>query len=96
MVNGVYQVAYTGAKGYYMQLQLGMLCTGLQHSVLVIWGGSESLKLQVPFNQTYVDQHVERLRNFYFSKMLPKVVDDFDQGRLQLCSKYKDLATCSP
>ena len=78
-----------------MQLQLGMLCTGLKRSLLVIWGGSECLKVEVPFSQSYVDQHVERLRSFYFSKMLPKIVDDFELGRLQLCAKYKDLAKCS-
>ena len=86
-----YHIAYNGQKGYYMQVQLGMHCTGLQHAKLVIWNKTEHLEIEVPYDQGFVQEQITRLRTFYFSHMLPKIVDYFVEGRLQFCSKYLSI-----
>lgn len=86
-----YHVACNGPKGYYMQVQLGMHCTGLQHCKLVIWNKTEHLEIEVPYDQGFVQEHITRLRTFYFSHMLPKIVAHFVEGRLQFCSKYLSI-----
>ncbi|XP_063073553.1 uncharacterized protein LOC134464036 [Engraulis encrasicolus] len=86
-----YLIASNGQKGYYMQVQLGMYCTGLQHAKLVIWNKTEHLEIEVPYDQDFVEEHIPRLRTFYFSHMLPKIVDDFVEGRLQFCSRYLSI-----
>lgn len=86
-----YHIACNGPKGYYMQVQLGMHCTGLQHAKLVIWNKTEHLEIEVPYDQGFVQGHITRLRTFYFSHMLPKIVDDFVEGRLQFCTKYLSI-----
>lgn len=91
MANGEYYLTCNGPKGYYMQVQLGMNCTGLRHTQLVVWNKTEHLELQVPLNQAFVQEHVARLRTFYFTHMLPKIVDDFVEGRMVLCSKYLNI-----
>nr|XP_055075234.1 uncharacterized protein LOC129454684 [Misgurnus anguillicaudatus] len=83
-----YHIACNGPKGYYMQVQIGMHCTGFQHSKLVIWNKTEHLEIEVPYDQAFVQEHIIRLRTFYFTHMLPKIVDDFVEGKLQFCSKY--------
>ena len=86
-----YHIACNGQKGYYMQVQLGMHCTGLQHAKLVIWNKTEHLEIEVPYDQGFVQEQITRLRTFYFSHMLPKIVDYFVEGRLQFCSKYLSI-----
>lgn len=49
-----YHIACNGQKGYYMQAQLGLHCTGLQHSKLVIWNKTEHLVIEVPYDQGFV------------------------------------------
>ena len=87
LANGQYLLASNGPKGYYMQVQLGMHCTGLQHALLVIWTNTEHIKIQVALDKGYVQSHVTRLRTFYHTHMLPKIVDDYVTGSLQLCTK---------
>ncbi|CAM4659064.1 unnamed protein product [Leuciscus chuanchicus] len=91
MPTGDFHLSFNGPKGYYMQVQLGMHCTGLRQALLVIWSNTECLQLNVPYDQTFVEGHISRLHSFYFTDMLPKVVDDFDDGRLELCSRYMNV-----
>ncbi|XP_026108195.1 uncharacterized protein LOC113080163 isoform X2 [Carassius auratus] len=91
MPTGECHLSFNGPKGHYMQVQLGMHCTGLRQALLVIWSNTECLQLNVLYDQTFVEGHISRLHSFYFTHMLPKVVDDFDDGRLELCSRYMDV-----
>lgn len=64
-----YHIACNGPKGYYMQIQIGMHCTGLQHSKLVIWNKTEHLEIEVPYDQGFVQGHITRLL-FHFISLL--------------------------
>ena len=68
-----------------------MMCPGLQSCVLVIWTPTEHLELDILFDKQYTDAHMTRLQNFYFVHMLPRLVDDFLEKKLKLCTKYLDL-----
>ena len=59
------------------QTQLTMMCLGLQSCVLVIWTPMEHLELDILFDQKYTEAQMKHLQNFYFSHMLPRLVDDF-------------------
>ncbi|CAJ1071402.1 uncharacterized protein LOC125296826 [Xyrichtys novacula] len=91
LADGHYLLASNGPKGYYMQVQLGMHCTGLPRALLVIWNNTEHIEIQVPYDKHFLQTHITRLRTFYFTHMLPKIVDDFVKGRLQLCNTYLTL-----
>ena len=85
LVNAEYQVSRKGSRGYYMQVQMGMHCTGLGKAMLLLWSSSDNIELVVPFDPVFVQQQVTRLRDFYFAHMLPRIVDDFLQRNLELC-----------
>lgn len=87
LANGQYLLASSGPKGYYMQVQLGMHCTGLRHALLVTWNNTEDIEIQVPFDKYLIQRHITRPCTFYCVHMLPKIVD-FVKGILQLCNKY--------
>lgn len=90
---GQYIVNPKGPRGYYRQLQLGMHCLGLKTSCLVIWTPVQHLELDVPYDNGFVTTYMQRLRSFYFKHMLPKVVDEFVEGRLQLSDRYMKMVS---
>ncbi|KAK7495572.1 hypothetical protein BaRGS_00013270 [Batillaria attramentaria] len=81
-----------GKRGYYMQVQLTMFCTGLRECIFFVWSDRGHMLVPVHYNEEYVHHHVNRLRNFYFSSMLPRLADDFNAGSLKLCKGYTDIA----
>lgn len=88
MVDGVPQLQPNGSRGYYLQVQLGMFCTRLERCKLLVWAPSEKVVIDVPFDLEYCSQVLPKLKSFYFSHMLPRIVDEFLSGRLVLCHKY--------
>nr|XP_055032018.1 uncharacterized protein LOC129420887 [Misgurnus anguillicaudatus] len=89
--DGKYLILPNGQSGYYLQIQLTMMCLGLQSCKLVIWTSTEHLELDISFDKKYTDAHMKHLQNFYFLHMLPRLVDDFVAKKLKLCPKYLDL-----
>lgn len=73
--DGQYVILPNGPRGYYLQVQLTMMCLGLQTCNLVIWTPSEHLELDIPSDEAFTDTHIKHLENFYFSQMLPTLVD---------------------
>lgn len=91
LANGQYILASNGPKGYYMQVQLGMHCTGWPvHSVLVTWNDTKHIEIQVPFDEDFIQRRISRLCALYFAHMLPKIIDCV-KGSLQLCNKYLSI-----
>ncbi|XP_041842517.1 uncharacterized protein LOC121640735 [Melanotaenia boesemani] len=91
MDGGQFHLALNGQGGYYQQIQLTMLCTGLESCKLLIWTPSESLELDVPFDKDYAEKEMHRLQGFYFMHMLPRLVDDFLARKIKLCLRYLEL-----
>lgn len=91
LIDGVPQLQKTGARGYYMQVQLGMFCTGLRMAKLFIWSPNDTLSFSVPFDEFYVQERVAHLKRFYFTTMLPQLVDEFVGQRLSLHSAYANI-----
>lgn len=81
-----------GKRGFYLQVQLTMFCTGLRNCLFFVWSDQGHVLVRVPYNEEYVDRNVNRLRNFYFSNMLPRLVDDFHAGHFKLCKGYNNIA----
>lgn len=50
LVDGEFQLQKTGSRGYYMQVQLTMFCTGLKTTTLVIWTPSEHVSFTVQYD----------------------------------------------
>lgn len=63
-----------------MLIELHMFCTGLKTARLMIWTPDENVVLIVPFDEIFVREQVNRLRVFYFSCMLPQLLDEFIGG----------------
>ena len=77
---------------YFKQVQLTMLCTGLQDCKFVVFTDpAHSLVVDIPFSATFVSKEVERLKKFYFRHLLPRIVDDFESGRFQFRSEYGEF-----
>jgi hypothetical protein len=91
LVDGERFLKENGPSGYYLQMQLGMLCTGSGMAKFVIWTKNCSLLLDVKYNQEYVSRKVDHLEKFYFEQLLPRVVDDYSEGRFVLSREYKNL-----
>lgn len=66
LVDGELQLQKTGSRGYYMQVQLTVFCTGLKSARLLIWTPSEQVSFTVQYDEVFVREQVERLRGFYF------------------------------
>lgn len=82
--DGQYVLYTKGPRGYSMHVKIGMYCLGLQSAKLVMWAQAEHIELEVPFDKVFVITHIRKLRSFYFQHTLPKLVDDFMKGRLQV------------
>lgn len=91
MEKGTPQLQPNGPRGFYMQVQLAMFCTGLRACKLLIWVPSQQVLLHVPYNAQFCDKTVARLKTFYFKYMLPHVSDEFQAGCLLLSTRYLQL-----
>lgn len=40
------------------------------------------------YDEAFVTEQVKRLRGFYFSRMLPQLVDEYAAGRFKLNKRY--------
>ena len=68
-----------------------MMCLGLQSCKLVIWTPNEHMEFDISYDKEFTDTHMTHLQNFYFTHMLPKLVDDFVAKKIKLCPKYQNL-----
>ncbi len=91
LVDGELQLQKTGSRGYYIQIQLTMFCTGLKSATLLIWTPSEHVSFTVQYDEAFVTELVKRLRGFYFSRMLPRLVEEYAAGRLKLNERYIEI-----
>jgi hypothetical protein len=89
-VNGSLTLKENGSRGYYMQVQLALYCTGLQLCKFVVWTADQYVIVDVPINEDYIAKLVSRLKSFYFLHMLPRLADDFQSKRLILSKTYRD------
>ncbi|CAC5397820.1 unnamed protein product [Mytilus coruscus] len=81
--NGDLVVKEKGIRGIYLQLQLTMYCTGLKQCKLLVWMGVDEHKyIDILYNETYVNNQVTRLKNFYVKKLLPCLVNEIQDDRL--------------
>lgn len=85
------ELQHKGSRGYYMQVQLTMFCTGLRKCVFFVWSEHKHLLVDVIYNEKYVQDVVCRLKSFYFSPMLPRLVDDFKVCWLKITKLYKEI-----
>lgn len=81
LVDGVPQLQPNGACLYYMQVQMVMFCTGLERCKLLAWAPSEQVVI-VPFDVKFCADVIPKLKAFYFTHMLPRIVDEFQSGKL--------------
>lgn len=71
-----------------MQLNLHSTHTYMQLGKLVIWTTNEYKVIDVQYDQQFCEAAISRLCCFYFNKLLPRVVDDFECGRFKISKKY--------
>lgn len=83
----------TGSRGYYTQVQLTLYCTNLQRCLFVVWTQAEMERVIVERDNNTIDELIQRLRHFYFTAMLPRIVDDFNSGRLEFGALYEALCS---
>lgn len=77
-----------GGRGYYLQVQLNMLCSNLKKALLYVWTSKEQLPVSVPYDETYVNEEIKRLQKFYFSFYLPRCADMYQMDLLKLSDEY--------
>ena len=78
-----------GNRGYYMQTQLTMFCTGLRKCKLLVWVNPHDFQfVDVEYNLAYINEHLNRLRTFYIKKMLPRIADEFEEDRLKFSKLF--------
>ena len=83
--NGDFTLKEKGGIGFFQQIQLTMYCTGLRKCKLLIWLSADDHKfVDVFYDETYIINHVTRLRNFYAKKLLPCIVDEIQEDRLMM------------
>ncbi len=44
--------------------------------------------MDIPFDKKYAEAHMQQLQKFYFLHMLPALVDDFTDKKINLCKNY--------
>lgn len=88
LVGGVPQLLKNGPRGFFVQVQLGMLCTGLRACKLLLWTPSQQVMLHVPFDEEFCSRTILRHKMFYFKYVLPFVAVEHEEGRLVFCHRY--------
>ncbi|KAK7482091.1 hypothetical protein BaRGS_00026675 [Batillaria attramentaria] len=88
LINGRHVLMRNGPRGYFMQTQLGMKCTNTKQCIFFVWCAESHILINVEYDEKYTQSLVERLKRFYFTTMLPRVVEDFNGSRLTLSKLY--------
>lgn len=91
LVNGESVFKGNGPNGYYTQVQVTMYCTGVHKCTFFVWTEKSHALIDIAFDTEFVSDLLQRLRVFYFTHMLPRLVDDFEAGRLTFSALYKQL-----
>ena len=91
LVNGKSVLKRNGPNGYYTQVQVTMYCTGIKKCKFFVWTEKSHALVDIAFDTDFVSNLLQRLRVFYFAHMLPRLVDDFEAGRLIFSAPYKQL-----
>lgn len=86
--DGTLYVKHNSSRGYYLQMQLTLHVTHMQLCKLFIWTTNEYKVIDVQYDQKFFEAAISRLCLFYFNKLLPRVVDDFESGRFKISKKY--------
>jgi hypothetical protein len=90
--DGVLYLDPKGSRGYYGQIQLSMFVLNLKEADLFVYVSDQDYRIvPVQYDTIYVHANVKRLRHFYFTKMLPRIVDDFNGHRLSICLGYQNI-----
>ena len=75
-----------------MQMQLTMFCTGIQKSKLWVWRCPLDFALiDIDYDQNYAEELIQRLKEFYTRKMLPRIVDEIDNERLTFSRLFNNF-----
>jgi hypothetical protein len=83
-----------GTRGYYVQIQLTMYCCNSKKAKLLIWRDRDNFKVvNVDYDLPFITNTVSRLKTFYFTKLLPRIVDDHNAKRLVISSHYTALSS---
>ena len=80
-----------GPRGYYLQVQLTLHVCNLRKCYFLVWTPAEYQTVEVIYDEVFCDREITRLKNFYFQKFLPRIVDEYESTRFSLSEKYKDL-----
>ncbi|XP_077523126.1 uncharacterized protein LOC144133956 [Amblyomma americanum] len=64
-----------GKNRYYLQVQLQLFCCERSRCDFVIWAPNEAYIIEVPYDKEFISKQVAHLEDFYFSHLLPAVVD---------------------
>lgn len=91
LVGGKPVLKKKGPRGYYLQVQLSMYCHGADSCIFFVFCQDSEVQLQVPYDAPFVNKELDRLKEFYFVNMLPRIVDDFQDSRLTMCRQYIEL-----
>ncbi|XP_070377408.1 uncharacterized protein [Dermacentor albipictus] len=83
----------SGPNGYYSQVQFQMLCTKTQICFFYVWSVENDVIVQVPFDPKYVSQTLPRLKKFYFSELLPRLLDLHTSGKMDILHRYKHICS---
>ena len=81
LIDGKPVLKRNGARGYFLQLQVGMYCTETTNGKFFVWTKDTHVLLDIEYDEKYVQYAVQHLKHFYFGKMLPRIVDDYSDGR---------------
>ena len=61
-----------GPRGYFLRLQIEMYCTEITNGKCFVWTKDAHVLLDIEYDVNYVKDVVQRLKRFYFGKMLPR------------------------
>lgn len=91
-IDNTYELKVKGSRGFYMQIQLTLYCSELKKCKLLIWkSADDNIIVNVEYNQTYVEEVIQRLKTFYIKKMMHIIVDEMENDRLVLGKMFKSF-----
>ena len=73
------QLALRRSHRYYYQVQLQMAVTGRQWTDFVVWTPNQTMVLRILPDDSCVSNMYEKLKNFYFSRLLPALYAEVAQ-----------------
>ncbi|KAI2653666.1 hypothetical protein H4Q32_013986 [Labeo rohita] len=63
IVDGIPQLQPKGSRGYYLQVQLGMFCTGLEKCKSLVWALAEQLVIDMLIDFQYCTEVISKLKS---------------------------------